>query len=341
MNASVPHLLFDSAQLESRFRQEAWIELMKPLYHVTPISNGKDDTRTIAKGWVLDDLLLGALSFDAQVMEHKGRKHSSTVDHENVFVQIYTSGGARAMQGDIPVEIHPGDVHIFDYACQRRSVSTRSEAHGVVLPYSAVGYEPGVHPGLIVIPRDSATGYTLRTLFAIVTQQLPKVSHPESATIAQMIAATVRVALGAATGHAEAEKAVAARRTAMRRYVVGRLHDLDFDAVSLAQAFGISRATVFRDFENGGLQHFISCHRLDRALHELASGPERRGRIVQAAERWGFSSHAHFSRAFRTHFGFPPSDIVGSSHIRDDAAQNFKYEDEWSKWTGRQFRRSA
>ena len=33
------------------------------------------------------------------------------------------------------------------------------------------------------------------------------------------------------------------------------------------------------------------------------------------AERYGFSSHAHLSRAFRLHFGYTPSDVRGDPAI--------------------------
>ena len=89
------------------------------------------------------------------------------------------------------------------------------------------------------------------------------------------------------------------------------IHDLNLNVAMLCKKFGVSRATVFRDFEPGGLQHFVMIHRLNQALSDIAFGPAIRRRIAMIAEKWGFSSPAHYSRTFRENFGFSPSDAIG------------------------------
>jgi AraC-like DNA-binding protein len=337
MTANNPHILFDSEKIDAPHRREAWVEFMRPLYEVSPVEEAnKADFGGTAKGWVVGDLLFGDISFGAQIMEHRRGKHSRNGDHDHLFLQIFSSGGTRAIHGDTPLAVRPGDVHLFDFARDRRSVSTHSRVQGLVLPYEAAGYEPGLDPDASVFASNSPVGYILGTLFSVVSKQLPSLTPDEAMTVGKMITATLQVALGSAKSEAALDGAISARRLAMRQFVVGNLHRLDLEAATLARAFGISRATVFRDFDNGGLQHFIVNHRLDRALDELASGPDRRGRIAQVAEKWGFSSHAHFSRAFKDHFGFSPSDAVGVSSVARRQDQDaFGVGEQWSSWLKR------
>ncbi|AFQ52074.1 helix-turn-helix domain-containing protein [Burkholderia cepacia] len=73
--------------------------------------------------------------------------------------------------------------------------------------------------------------------------------------------------------------------------------------------FRISRAPLYRAFaEDGGVTRLIRNKRLDAAYLALRyqRGPARP--IGAIAAEYGFSSSAQFLRAFRSHFGFTPSD---------------------------------
>ena len=110
----------------------------------------------------------------------------------------------------------------------------------------------------------------------------------------------------------DAPTAVAdARQAAMRRHIERNLHDLGLGVESLCRAFGVSRATLYREFATeSGIARYITRRRLDWAFRELASRPPARGRVRAACERWGFDSASHFNRLFRARFGISPSDAM-------------------------------
>jgi AraC-like DNA-binding protein len=54
--------------------------------------------------------------------------------------------------------------------------------------------------------------------------------------------------------------------------------------------------------------NFVQQRRLLQAFHTLVNPASRRLRVAEVAARVGFSSNAHFSRAFRAAFGVSPTD---------------------------------
>lgn len=66
--------------------------------------------------------------------------------------------------------------------------------------------------------------------------------------------------------------------------------------------FGLCRA--FRQATGGTLHQHLTCLRLAAALEQL---PQYRTRLTDLALDLGFSSHSHFTHAFRAYFGRAPS----------------------------------
>jgi AraC-like DNA-binding protein len=79
---------------------------------------------------------------------------------------------------------------------------------------------------------------------------------------------------------------------------------------TLAQRLDVSPfrlCRVFRQATGGTLHQQLTRLRLAAALEKL---PQYRERLVALAFDLGFSSHSHFSHAFRSYFGRPPSTCV-------------------------------
>lgn len=105
----------------------------------------------------------------------------------------------------------------------------------------------------------------------------------------------------------------AVRRSAVE-YVEGRINamDLPINIDDVAHAGGVSRATLYRAFGGeGGVNRYIQ----DRRLHHARSALRRRRgpnpTIAEIAHVYGFASPNHFSRLFRTRYGYSPSEVSG------------------------------
>ncbi len=83
---------------------------------------------------------------------------------------------------------------------------------------------------------------------------------------------------------------------------------------SICRQVGISRSQLYRLFVSaGGVANYIRLRRLMKARAELAS-PSRQ-RISNVAYKYGFTSHAHFSRVFKQYFGCTPWECITSSRV--------------------------
>ena len=88
----------------------------------------------------------------------------------------------------------------------------------------------------------------------------------------------------------------------------GLLGDPDLSAASLARLQGISRRRLDAIFAARGpsAERLIWDARLERANRDLSDPALAERRVIEIALTWGFSSAAHFSRAFRRKYGQSP-----------------------------------
>ncbi|MCV3765073.1 helix-turn-helix domain-containing protein [Rhizobium sp. TRM95796] len=128
--------------------------------------------------------------------------------------------------------------------------------------------------------------------------------------------AEVTPALAAACLRPTADNIVRARRelsgvalNRARRVIEDHLHAPDLTPDFVARAAGLSRSALYRLFEPaGGVAAVIRETRL-RAAARILARAETTLRIADVAEHFGFSSEAHFSRAFKAYFDCTPRDL--------------------------------
>jgi AraC-like DNA-binding protein len=99
-------------------------------------------------------------------------------------------------------------------------------------------------------------------------------------------------------------------RERIKLHVHREFADPDLGVESIARALNCSKRALHKAFEGEGhsLRDYIWDRRLQHALDELGKPTRERGSITDAAFASGFSSAAHFSRAFRARYGSSPRD---------------------------------
>jgi AraC-like DNA-binding protein len=134
---------------------------------------------------------------------------------------------------------------------------------------------------------------------------------PGDVAVAESVLALVR---GMHTRRLRAEETPAdLLRAQVRTYIADHLADSELGPEAIARAHHISRSYLDRLFEDQPrtVTESIRDARLERTRRDLAD-PRLADRTVLAiAVSWGFSSAAHFSRAFRARYGMSPSDARG------------------------------
>ena len=183
------------------------------------------------------------------------------------------------------------------------------------LPLDSLGIDVLKDSPPILLRAGSLVNRLLTSAIEIWLGELRNLRLAETANLEASILGLVRGLLK--QGHsltAESQILERVRNHAVREYIEEHLANPDFGPGSIIEHFPGSRTSLYREFsEEGGLARYIARRRLERALADLAGGPPQRGQISKAAFNVGYVDPFHFSKSFKSHFGFPPSDVLALS----------------------------
>jgi len=99
-------------------------------------------------------------------------------------------------------------------------------------------------------------------------------------------------------------------RERIKRFAQENLRNPELTVERIAEAVSLSPRQIHRLFANEAmsLMRWVWVQRLENCYRELRDSASAKRSISEIAYNWGFNDQAHFSRAFRKHFGFPPRD---------------------------------
>jgi AraC-like DNA-binding protein len=159
-------------------------------------------------------------------------------------------------------------------------------------------------------PNDPVMGGIIRDFVLWVADHHmvlpPNLADEMGVQIIDMVAAMLE-------SEVEPEKSLGERRNSqlrrrIQRYVSENLLEPDLTPSSIAKAFGISTSYVHRLFRPAGVApgRWIMQNRLQRGYEMLTHHADLHLSIAEIAYASGFSSQAHFSKAFRRQFNVAP-----------------------------------
>lgn len=113
-------------------------------------------------------------------------------------------------------------------------------------------------------------------------------------------------AMSPSTGSAGSRMA-AFHRQRIERFIQDNLRDPDLSVSMIAGELGLSMRYIHKLFEHEdhNVMQWAQAQRMARCRRDIATRGARS--ISEVAYGWGFNSPAHFSRAFKKHFGLSPS----------------------------------
>ena len=316
----LPSTAFATTQSSGEDRFEAWRSGISVLFDVAPLTQSAplEDFQARVEAVHLGQLLLGDLRFGAQrFARNQARAAQDGLDH--YLVQWYRHGGFVGQHGDgDDLHVRGGDVVVFDMARTQHTVAQKSHVLSLIVPRAlgdaAFGAVVGTDAARLhgsVLRAGSVFGGLLADHLAALHRRLPTIGMAQADDVVRatthMLAACLRPSqrtLAQAQGGIEA---VTLER--IQRHIARHL-GAPLTPEALCQAFGISRHRLYQLFEPlGGVARYVQQRRLQRAFQTLSNPAYRRLRVADVATRLGFSSEAHFSRAFRSTFGHTPSDV--------------------------------
>lgn len=303
--------VLDTWQLDTAQARALWSDVVHDTYALLPSDAQPGGHRVKARVWMLDDILLSRFEAEANSVirtPQLARKSPS----ELVKLKIFQSGHMDIHDDEAFGRLGPDAISFIDHDRPSTQISTRHSQLSVFLPYHAIGFDPSKHPPWFGIGRDSAMGRLIEAGVTSVFDSLDTVAEREASALAAGLAGLIRGAIDGGFGNAEASDFQTARRAAIRKFVEDRLGDPALGGDTVLKSFGLSRTTLYRDFDDyGGIQRYILQRRLHRAFRLLSESQPTRGIVGAVSERLGFGSVHNFSRVFRERFGEPPGAVVG------------------------------
>jgi AraC-like DNA-binding protein len=286
----------------------AFQHVMQHIFTCTKLPGGLDDVRL--QGWHLGSVILSAATTPAM---HYARPvelvQSSGIDL--ILLNLYLSGGFDGQGGRHAMTARPGDICVFDLGQILAGETMPSHVINLVMPRSMLAPlmdDPSAVHGLVLPASHPAT-----SLLALYLQNLvakaPEIDITQAGHVSRATLALVSQVIAGAAGHRTGApgRIINSPFRDILNYIDTHLSDSGLQPETLMREFGVSRAKLYRQFEDiGGVANYIRRRRLAAAALYLTSSAHKDWRISQIAFACGFPNEENFGRNFKQQFGLTP-----------------------------------
>jgi AraC-like DNA-binding protein len=311
--AAVPRTLFSTEGLTSHEGWEAWRGIMAPLFDVRE-ENAPDRFRAEIDAFDLGTMMVARIAFGGvRQTGFRSRELIRRGGLDHVAIELCLRNDGYLCEGrGATAEIGAGSIAVLDLGQANTLTSANSDSIALTIPRAAL---ERCCPDIERLHATRIDGTGLARLLAdhmrSLYRHLPTMSAAEADIAAEGTIALVGACLApSARRLGEARDVI--DRTMLdraRRHIEARLDDPRLTPASVCAAVGASRSSLYHLFRHrGGIARYIQERRLRRVHAALRDPAERRG-IADLAYAYGFTSAAHFSRAFRGLFGRAPRDV--------------------------------
>jgi AraC-like DNA-binding protein len=292
-----------------------WNDLLCSFFsplEVSPLVKESFDARVSVDS--VGPLIITKTFSSAATLEHTDY-HVKRTSERKVFVLMPLEGPVSSQHYGYEGELLEGDIMLSDsFAPSRLAFAGPNHSLGIAMPYPLLTqYLPNPEPFFgRPIRCNAGLGHMistmLRTLWDQVERGLPSEFGGNVAKSCLDLLATA-CAMAYPTDVAQSSVA-AARRAQVKRYVERHLRDNGLTASAVAQGLGLSTRYIRMVFESESesISDYILRRRLEECARQLTQALWQRRSITDTAFEWGFSSMAHFTRAFKERFAVTPSE---------------------------------
>ncbi|UGB38276.1 helix-turn-helix domain-containing protein [Frateuria soli] len=299
-----PMVDFDSAEHPYDERFAKYRELFA---QGSDVERTDDPFHARIRGWRMDRSLLFVREYGGVRHLRKERVARDGFDH--FVLHHVVSGELVGGSPERPVRVLPGETLLLDTCCPMLAGSRNVALVTVSLAREAMRAAAGNLEGLHGRKISARDGALLTALLRTLAEQAPILSpgaQPAAtrALVDLLSVATNPFGMGARSDYYRLEYA---RREAVLRVIDARLADRDFGIDDLVREVGISRASLYRLFEDqGGVANFIKLRRLRHLRDRLDNRAFDAQPLSVLAPQSGFAGESHASRLFKKAFGISP-----------------------------------
>ncbi|MFF7359611.1 helix-turn-helix domain-containing protein [Streptomyces sp. NPDC008125] len=237
---------------------------------------------------------------------------------EALLVVIPVQGAVAVDQGHGVIRVSPGATVFCDLSRPMRiDFSGSFHATCLIVPKWLVSLTEDELRRLTAKPihADTPSGSLLLPLLTQLANTAPALSSGTGEALVSNVVDLISVLAGEWLREATDETPEAARQLLSRiqEYIDQHLGDPDLSPEAIAQAHHISVRYLHKlfQYEDMTVSRWVRRRRLHACRRELARRTRTSQTIAAVARGWGFTSSAHFSRAFRTTYGMSPAEWRG------------------------------
>ena len=239
----------------------------------------------------------------------RSSEHVARTPKSSIFVTHLVAGRAFFVHAGGCLRLGRGDTVLYD-ATRPYIFGFETEMHQVMLDLprevvadvtGAMQWPAGGHAVKVGGSRSQSLARLMRQLGETTVRGE---AIDQEAVSAQLLAAAVAVVR---PDHAPREAICRAARLNIEQ----RIGDPGLTPESVARAVGVTSRHLNRllAVDNSSIGREIQTARLEAARRDLGDDTCVDLRIADIAARWGFSSHAHLTRAFRQQFDMTPTEF--------------------------------
>jgi AraC-like DNA-binding protein len=254
---------------------------------------------------------------------HRAPRFISQGDGGHIFVGLQSTGVAQVEQDGRTAELRAGDIAFFETLRPYRTrFPDRFQLKIFSVPRHLLAQEESALRRLTARALRPRNG--LAALVSPFLERLADTVDSCDAPVAERLArgAVELLAAAAANQLGQESKELPGANEVMllrvQQFVRWNLSDAGLTPAVIAKAHGISVRYLHRLFEGEGrtLCEWIREERVEECRRALAAAPADSVNVARIARRWGFTSGAQLSRAFRGSHGMSPTDWLARHHAR-------------------------
>ncbi len=313
---AIEHLINEPLVGNSAFG--LWHDMTRPVFDVGHVQSRRD--YQIQSEWfVVDGLMFTRVNFAASTYR-RTQRHVRGGDQDYFHMHMPISGAERGQVHRQPLRVGPDRITLQDWSWPYYTVTQPTAKFGLLIPRERIERRDWIHERCPVInwPRNSLSGAALAFAWQTLWSTLVSGQTQTASQLTTHFVALINKLVDRQWRQASATESSDMLLSVMTAFLDERLDEPQLGPRDLVEAFGCSRATTHRLFTSvGGVRTYLRNQRLARCFAELALAPQPDRYIYEVAERWGFSSASHFSRAFRNRFG------LGAQQLHESALTSF------------------
>lgn len=310
---SLPMLHLHGAALPPAARLEAFRQVV-PGYSVEPLTPPEREFEVDARAWQLGDLLVAATRLSA-VRAERTRAHVRADGRDTCSFILLRRGSWTFEIASGFIQAASGQICVLDFTQEWINVSTAQDNVMLVVPRALIDEiapnAPSLHGRMMI----GASGRLLAEHMLALARHLPDMTTDDVQPVEHATVNLLSAALGALPQDDDRPFRRQDRRfeSKVLDYIERGLTDPELSVAAICRDVGVGRATLYRAFHSaGGIAAYIRQRRLEAAHARIADEAEKAS-MAEVADLYCFSSPAHFSTAFRRHFGYTPINARGGN----------------------------